>query len=502
MTAAYDFIVIGGGSAGCTVAARLVEQEAGSVLLVEAGPRDTGLTVRMPLGLVRLMGSRRDWRYRSTPQAGLGGRSLAIPRGRLLGGSASINSMVWLRGRRDDFDGWSLDGWRWRDVEPVFEAIEARMTPARLADPHPLSDAFQSLFGGNGLAPPTPERASGGVFHFNMRRGRRWSPADAFVRPAQRRGLTVVTGAQVARLRMKNGRAHGVVFAEGSEAAAARGVVVSAGAIGSPEILIRSGIGPAADVAALGIQPLIDAPEVGANLHDHPAAGLYHVGPRAGYGLASDQIGRWLAAPFRWVANGTGPLGSPTVEAGAFFNAGGDDGAAPDIQVHFMPWRRDWTGRQVVRGSGYFADVCVCRPRSRGRLRVTPQGTEIDFALFSDPDDLDRLVAGWQRLRTVMAMLPFGANGAPEAFPGGAVRTEEQVRAHIVATAATAFHPVGTLRMGPGDAPVDARCRVRGVEGLWVADASLMPAITSANTNAPSMMIGWRAADFIAADAR
>ena len=501
MAETVDFVVVGAGSAGCAVAAGLVAADIGSVLVLEAGPRDSGLLVKAPLGLVWLMGGRRDWRFRSAPQAALGGRRIAIPRGRMLGGSSSINSMVWFRGRRDDFDHWNVEGWRWADVEPAFVAIEALLTPARLADPHPLSEALQTLLGGNGIAPPTPEYESAGVFHFNMRRGRRWSAADALLRPAQARGLAVLTGRQVDRLEFRGGRAHAVVFADGSRIVARKGIVLSAGSIGSPHILLRSGVGPAADLAAAGIALVARSEEVGRNLHDHPTAGIHYAGSGSGYGLVARQMPLWAAAPLRYLARGTGPIGSPTVEAGAFFNARQDAGP-PDIQVHFIPFMVGWNGRPVVPGSGYFADVCVCRPRSRGQLRLAGGRLEIDLGLFGDPADLDLLVAGFKRLRALMHEAPFRDRRAPEVFPGeAATATDEAIRRHILATCGTAYHPVGTLRMGGGEAPVTPRLAVRGVERLWVADASVMPQVTSANTNAPSMMIGVRAAEMIAADA-
>ncbi|MBL8580909.1 MAG: GMC family oxidoreductase [Rhizobiaceae bacterium] len=498
----YDFIVVGAGSAGCAVAAGLIEAQSGSVLVVEAGPPDSGPLVKPPLGLVWLMGSKRDWRFRSSPQKALGGRRIRIPRGRMLGGSSSINSMVWFRGRRDDFDNWNVDGWRWVDVEPAFEALERAFRPARLADPHPLSEAVHAVLGNNGMGPPTPEYESSGVFHYNMHNGRRWSAADAFLRPAQRKGgLTVLTSRQVDRIAFSKGRASEIVFTDGSTLGARKGIVLSAGSIGSPEILLRSGVGPAADLAAAGIALTARSEQVGLNLHDHPTAGIHYVGDDAGYGATLRQIPLWAKAPFRYLFSGQGPIGSPTVEAGAFFNAR-EDGGPPDIQVHFIPFMMGWQDRLIVPGSGYFTDVCVCRPRSRGALRLVDGEVEIDLGLLNDPADLELLIAAFRRLRRIMDDAPFGARRGVEAFPGlQAVRTDDDIRRHILATCGTAFHPVGTLRMGTDDeAPVTPRLAVRGVEGLWVADASVMPQVTSANTNAPSMMIGLRAASMIAAD--
>jgi choline dehydrogenase len=310
--------------------------------------------------------------------------------------------------------------------------------------------------------------------------------------------VTVRTGAGVARLRCSGDRIGGVVLADGTELSARCGVVLCAGAIGSPALLLASGFGPAGDLRAAGIDPVADLPGIGANLHDHPGAGLHYEGPGSGYGLAPALWPRWAMAPLQWALSGRGIFASPTVEGGGFFNARGD-AAPPDVQSHFIPFRLPHDGRKYRLKQGYFADVCLCRPASRGALRLSRQGLEIDLGLFRDESDLDTLTAGWLRLRALLAGADLGSHRAPEISPGRAVATEEEARAHIRATAGTAYHPVGTLRMGQdGDAPVTPGLRLRGVDGLWVADASVMPAVTSANTNAPSMMIGHRAGRLIA----
>ncbi len=503
MPGSHDFIVVGAGSAGCAVAHGLAARGAGRMLVVEAGPSDRTPFVRMPFGLVWTLGTRRDWRFRSTPQEGLGGRSIAIPRGRMLGGSGSINSMVWFRGRAADFDGWGVEGWRWRDVVPAFEAVEAAMRPARLAHPHPLTEALGGLVPQNARrAVPTPDRESAGVFAFNLVNGRRRSAADAFLRPALATGdVQLLAGWEVTRLRVAAGRVRAVEFADGTVLRARKGVILSAGAIGSPAILLASGIGPAGDLRAAGIDPVLDLPGVGANLHDPPGAGLHFEGPGSGRGLAPGQWAHWAAGPLVWLVAGRGVLASPTVEGGAFLNSGGT-AAEPDIQSHFIPFRLPHDGRKHAMAQGYFADACLCRPKSRGALRLGREGLEIDLGLFRDADDLDTLTKGWLRLRRLMAEADFGPRKAPEVAPGDAVATEEEARAHVRRTAGTAYHPVGTLRMGAGeDAPVTPRLALRGIEGLWVADASVMPAVTSANTNAPSIMIGHRAGEMVAADA-
>ncbi|MFO6465360.1 GMC family oxidoreductase [Jannaschia sp. KMU-145] len=477
-TVEFDVLVLGGGAAGATLAGELSRLSPGlSIAIVEAGPSDRHPFVRMPFGLVALMGSRRDWAFRSAPQASLGGRRVAIPRGRMLGGSASINSMVWFRGRADDYGHWG-PGWSWSDVAPAFDAVEAAMRPAPIADPHPLSAALAQVHPG----PPTPERVSAGPFTCNLERGRRRSPVDAFLTGAR---VTVLTGRAVERLTVVDGRATGAVLADGTRIAARAGVVLSAGAIGSPTLLLRSGIGPGGAVA--------DLPGVGANLHDHPAIAVHHEGRGSGRGLTLAQLPGWAAAPLRWALRGTGPLASNTVEAGAFLSTAG--GADPDVQVHFIPARLGHGGRAIGWGAGYYADVCVMQPRSRGRLTLDASGQPvIDLGLLSDDRDRATLRAGLRRLRALLTAAPFGRRAAPEVFPATG-DDDAALDAHIDSRAGTAYHPVGTCAIG---AVTDAALAVRGVDGLWVADASVMPRITSANTNAPSIMIGYRAARMVA----
>ena len=496
MQTKFDHIVVGGGSAGCAVAARLAERPGASVLVIEAGPSDRDIRVKVPFGLVQLMRSNtRNWKRATVPMVSAGGRGIAVPRGKMLGGSGSINSMVWFRGCRADFDAWGLPGWDSAAVWRAFDAVEARMTPTRLPDPHPLSEAFGRVFPANDPgAPPSPERQSAGVFHCNMRRGARWSPADGFLRPS---GADVLTGAEVARVDFDGPRARGVTLRDGRRLKARAGVILSAGSIESPMILMRSGIGPGTDLQAAGIDVRIDAPGVGANLHDHPGFGLHFKGARSGYGLTLGQLPAWALSPFQWLLTRSGRLSSNTVEAGAFYNVSGGD--TPDIQTHFLPFLMGWQGRSIIWGAGYFADVCLCQPRSRGRLRMgrDPYAPLIDLNLFGDQSDLDTMVRGVARLRQILATADFGTRRAPEAFPGAQV-TGDALRDTIRDRAGTAYHPVGTVALG---GPLDAQGAVKGTQNLWVADASVMPRITTANTNAPSMMIGWQIGGHVAAAA-
>ena len=483
-------IVVGGGSAGCAAAARLAESGR-RVHVIEAGPTDRHPLVKAPMGLVWLMGSRRDWQRRTVPQGAAGGRTVGVPRGRCLGGSGSINSMVWFQGLPSDYDAWDVPGWSWRDVAEDAAEVARRVGPVRHPSPHPLSKAFGRVFAANDPdAPPDPGRQSAAVCHHNMRGGRRRSAADVFLRRAIRSGrVTVETGGEVDRVLLEAGRATGVRLRSGRELRGAA-VVLCAGSIETPMILMRSGVGPGATLREAGIDVAVDAPGVGANLHDHPAVCLHFAGSGSGYGLSLRQMPRWAAAPLRWLATGSGPLGSPTVEACAFYAASGE--GPPDIQTHFIPFMIGWRGRSIVWGEGYLADAVLCRPRSRGRLSIGHDrfAPLIDPGLLSDERDLDDLCAGVERLRAHLAAAPFGAMRAPEVHPGEGV-TGAALREHVRVNVGTAYHPVGTCAL---HGPLDASGAVRGVAGLHVADASVMPRITTANTNAPSMMIGWRIA--------
>jgi len=489
-----DLLVVGAGSAGCVVAAELSRRQVGRVLVLEAGPSERHPLVSMPFGLVWLMGAGRDWAYRSAEMPGLGGRSIAIPRGRMVGGSGSINSMVWFRGRAKDFEDWQVPGWSWAEVEPAFEAVESKLTPRVFPTPHPLSTALKGVLPSNS-SEPSPNVESSGLCSHNLVAGRRNSAADAFLRPS---GVAVRTGCQIDRLLWSGSRAVGVRLVDGSEVRASKGVVLCAGSLSSPAILMRSGIGPRDALEALGIGVRADMPGVGENLHDHPGVGLHFEGRRTGYGLEVRQWPAWAFAPIAY-AFGRGRLTSPTVEGAMFFNARGT-GPEPDVQTHFIPFYLDPKGRRYRLTSGYFADVCLCRPRSRGVLRLSSADPKapphIDLGLFSDERDLDTMVAGVERLRALLKSADFGTRRGREIMPGEGV-VGASLRQDIRARAGTAYHPVGTLAMG-GEGPVTERLAVGETEGLWVADASVMPSVTSANTNAPSMMIGWKAAQFIA----
>ncbi|MEL6913883.1 MAG: GMC oxidoreductase [Pseudomonadota bacterium] len=494
----YDVIVVGAGSAGCVAAAELHRRGVGRVLVLEAGASDLHPLVAMPMGLTWLMGSSRDWKLETIQMEGAGGRRVAAPRGKMLGGSGSINSMVWFRGRAADFDAWGVDGWRAADVESAFAAVEERLAPVQLAHTHPLTRGLEAMLPTNS-GTPTPDRESAGVFSHNIKGGRRNSAARAFLR---RHDIATVTGATVDRLTWRGGRVAGVRLADGSQIDATKGVVLAAGAFMSPAILMRSGIGRVDALERLGITPRAESPEVGDNLHDHPGFGLHFERAGSGYGLEPAQWPLWAAAPFL-MPFGRGPLASPTVEGGGFFNARGD-GPEPDVQSHFIPFHLDHAGHKYALKSGYFADVCLCQPKSRGALWITSAEPtappRIDLGLFREESDLDTLTAGVERLRHLLAKAEFGGRRGREVGPSEG-KTGAQLKEVIRQRAGTAYHPVGTCRMGAdAGAVVTPRLAVRGVEGAWVMDASIMPRVTSANTNAPSMMIGWKGAQMVAED--
>ncbi len=506
--AEFDFVIVGAGSAGCAAAYQLVRGNVGTIAVLEAGFTNRVPQVKIPFGLVWTRGSKRDWKFKSKPNDALGGRQIDVTRGKMLGGSSSINSMVWFRGRRDDFDNWDIAGWRWRDVEGAFEAIEELVEPRPFPTPHPLSAAYARALGDNGFAPPNPERESAGVFHCNLHDGARWSAADAFLKPAKKAGrVSVLTKANVDRVIFEQGSAREVLLADGRRIRARRGILLSAGSIGSPSVLMRSGVGPAQHLKSLGIDVVSDQPGVGDNLHDHPAVGLHYAGTNSGYGLALNQMPHWAISPFNWLLRRKGRLSSQVVEAGAFFRAnpvGSDGDSRPDCQSHFIPFMVGHKEHFIVWGSGYSADVNICRPFSRGQLKLVSADPnmppEVDLALLKDERDVTTLVHGVRRLRKIIAAAPFEERRAKEVYPGGDVQSNERIEQFVRDRCATAYHPVGTLRMGEGDAPVSPRMQVKGVDGLWVADASIMPAVTTANTNAPSMMIGWRTGEMIVED--
>ncbi|MEM9056323.1 MAG: GMC family oxidoreductase N-terminal domain-containing protein [Pseudomonadota bacterium] len=531
----FDYVVVGGGSAGCVVAGLLSANPQRTVCLIEAGPPDDDPRIRVPLGLMGLIGNPRfDWCYRSEAHAHLNGRQVSVPRGKTLGGSGSINSMVYIRGRPSDYDAWAeqgCDGWHWQAVLDRFRAAEnnGRLRDSALhgtagplyvedlPSPHPMLRKL--LAAGAAAGVPANDDFNGprqeglGNYQTTMHRGRRWSAADAYLRPALgRANLTVLTDTDVERVDVVDGRAralHVLSLGQRRRIGVGRELVLCAGAIGSPALLLRSGVGPAADLAGHGIEVALDLPGVGANLHDHPAVGMHYGGGDDGYALSLATLGQNLAAPFRYLASRRGLFASNTVEGGGFARTREllDE---PDVQFHFIPARVGHEGGMVTWGRGYYSDVCLLKPRSRGRLTLrSPRAGDapaIDLNLLADDADERALLRGVRLLRKILSHAALSGGGARELVPGDAVGdTDDELRAFVHSRLGTAYHPVGTCRMGAADdarSVVDPRLRVIGLANVRVADASVMPEIVAGNTNAATMMIGAAAAEFVDTDAR
>lgn len=525
----HDLIIVGGGTAGSVLAGRLTESGRTRVALVEAGDAPASMLVRMPAGMAKLFKSPFDWAFESEPHPGLGDRRVFIPRGKMLGGSSNMNAQVHQWCHPADFDGWAAHGargWAWHDVAPVFRRMEAvrglassnghrgrsgPMQVEQLRSPNPLTLAFVAAaraagLGGGDAAPDYNGGPYTGAWISQVahRRGRRFSAYDAYLKPAlARRNLEVVTGAQVTRVLFEDGRAAGVVVRRGDSEQtlrAARGVVLAAGAYGTPQILQLSGIGPARQLRALGIDVVRDVPQVGANLQEHP---LLPVMMRARRPISLKKAESPLNL-LAWLIAGRGMLASNVAEAVAFASSDGD--AAPDVELCFVPveWRGEGLEPPLVHGFG--CGVVVVAPRSRGSVRLRSADPlappVIDLGLLSDLDgaDLRALTHGVDLFRRIVATDPLAREADGEITPGADVRGADAIRAHCASALQTIYHPTSTCRMGTDDAaPVTPELRLRGVDGLWVADASVMPTVPRGHPNAVVAMIADRAADLVAA---
>jgi len=523
----HDYVIVGAGSAGCVLAARLTEDPAVRVLLLEAGPADRSWQIHMPAAVGRLLSSDRfNWAYVSEPETHLDGRRLSHPRGRVLGGSSSINGMVYIRGHARDYDAWAqagLQGWAYADVLPYFKRAERHSLggdayhggdgPLSVFAPDlaatPLADAFvrAGQEAGYGLTTDVNGARQEGFGRIDRTTGggRRWSAARAYLRPALGRpNLTVVTGALVRRIVLKRGRAVGVEFARRGRVETARAeaeVVLSGGAINSPQVLQLSGIGPADDLAALGITPLVDLPGVGANLNDHPDIVIQHRcrTPASLYGVNRGL--RKLVTGLRWFAGKSGPAASNHFEAGGFIRS--RPGIEhPDLQLTFMPIAIKPGTVEDVGGHSFQVHIDLMRPRSLGHVKLRSadpaQPPAIRFNYLQDPQDRIDLRDSVRLTREILAQPALAAYRGEEIYPGPAVRSDDEIDAYLRQGIETCYHPVGTCRMGQGGtAVVDGECRVHGVGSLRVVDASVMPAIVSGNTNAPTIMIAEKASDLI-----
>lgn len=530
----YDTIVVGAGSSGCVIAGRMSADASHRVLLLEAGGKDNSFLIRKP-GMIALIHTvpqikeKFDWGYKTTPQADALQREVKTTRGKVMGGSSSINGMVFVRGNRANYDGWAAEGctgWSFDELLPLYKRMEdfegggsdLRGTGGPLAVTYskklsPVSYAFQdavaSTCGVPKLDDYNGEQQEGvGVVQVSAKGGVRFSTSKAYIEPAkQRDNLVVHSGAHVLRLIIENGRCKGVVYRhEGQDKVAHTSgeVVLSAGAIGSPQLLMLSGIGPADELRALGIDVQADLP-VGHNLHDHLLFPMTWTAPRGGH---KGTPFHFFSSLLKEVTVGGTWLARSVFEMFAFLKS--DPSAPiPDIQLHSMPWAYppipDEDGRPTV-------DLRPCMtvqptliyPKSRGRITLKSSdptvAPHIDPRYLSDPADLELLVKAAELTREIMGASEMRSEVGEEIEPGGAFLDQQKLRAEIPRRASTVYHPVGTCRMGVGEqAVVDPQLRVRGIEGLRVADASIMPSITGGNTNAPCIVIGEKCVDLLRA---
>jgi choline dehydrogenase len=530
-TPEFDYVIVGAGSAGCVLANRLSADGKNSVLLLEAGPKDSNIWIHVPLGYGRLFKEKTvNWMYQTEPEPGLDGRSVFQPRGKVLGGSSSINGLLYIRGQHEDYDRWRQHGnhgWGFDDVLPYFKKAEDQQRGADdfhgaggplpvsdLGHPDPLSAAFIAAAAETGL-PKNPDfngasQEGAGFFQTTTRHGRRASAAVAYLGSAKgRNNLRVETSALAQRVMFDGRRAAAVEYRQAGTLRTARArkeIVVSGGAFNSPQLLQLSGVGPAELLRKHGIDVVLDAPGVGHDLQDHLQV---RVVMRCSQAITLNDV---VNSPIRKILTGlqyaafrTGPLTIAAGTAGAFFKTN-PRLATPDIQIHFLPFSTDKMGEKLHPFSGFTASVCQLRPESRGSLRIGSADPaappEIRINYLSTEVDRSANVEGLKMLRKILQAPALGPYVVEEVDPGAKVVTDEALLSYCRARSSTIYHPTSTCRMGNDPlAVVDQRLRLRGIEGLRVVDASVMPDLVSGNTNAVVIMIAEKASEMILEDA-
>jgi choline dehydrogenase len=531
-TAEFDYVIVGAGSAGCVLANRLTASGKHSVLLLEAGPKDTNIWIHVPIGYGKLFKEKTvNWMYQTEPEPGLHGRQVFQPRGKVLGGSSSINGLLYVRGQHEDYDRWRQRGnvgWGYDDVLPYFKKAENQQRgaddyhgsggPLSVSDwrhEDPLSEAFVKAAVEYGL-PFNPDfngakQEGAGFFQTTTRSGRRASSAFCYLRPAKQRGnLTIETSALAHRILVEGRKARTVEYWQNGRLRTARArkeVLVSGGAYNSPQLLQLSGIGPAKLLKSHGIDVVLDAPGVGNDLQDHMQVRIVMRSAQAV--TVNDVVNnpvRRVMAGVRYAMSRSGPLTVAAGTSGAFFKTN-PRLASPDIQIHFIPFSTDKMGEKLHPFSGFTATVCQLRPESRGSLKIRSADPaappEIRINYLATEADRAAFIDGIRILRKILAAPSMKPYIVKEVYPGSEKTSDEDLLEFCRKSGSTVYHPTSTCRMGNDPlAVVDQRLRVRGIEGLRVVDASVMPDLMSGNTNAPTIMIAEKASDMILEDAR